>query len=224
MSPPRRTAETTEALRTSLVRHALRIVEREGAAALTMRALAAEAGCAVGLPYKVFADRRELVRAMLQVEFARLRAAFDELVERAGTGTVGGNLARLAEALLDSPAIALSDEVAGDESLTASSHSEFQDSGLAAAFDTVVPAYLAAEKRAGRVAPDVDEEAFGFVIVGAVHNLLVSGEGYPRPSRRRLTRLLTAVADRLVDRPTATSRTADAAAGSPEKPEQEDPR
>ena len=53
MSPPRRTPETTEALRTSLVAHALRLVEREGAPALTMRALAAEAGCAVGLPYKV---------------------------------------------------------------------------------------------------------------------------------------------------------------------------
>ena len=46
-------------LRSDLVQVAQRIVARDGAAALTMRALAAEAGCAVGLPYKVFASRDE---------------------------------------------------------------------------------------------------------------------------------------------------------------------
>jgi AcrR family transcriptional regulator len=201
VTPARHTPETIEGLRASLVRHALRLVTREGATGLTMRALAAEAGCAVGLPYKVFADRRDLIAEMLRMELARMRAAFDELIERAGTGTVGGNLAWLANVLLDSPAIALADEVAGDERLTESSHTEFHESGLDTAFDTVVPQYLAAEKRAGRVAPDVDEDAFGFVIVGAIHNLLVSGEAYPHPSRDELARRLAAVADRLADHP-----------------------
>ena len=61
MSPPKRKPETTEQLRASLVADTLRVIARDGAAALTMRALAAEAGCAVGLPYKVFTDRHELV-------------------------------------------------------------------------------------------------------------------------------------------------------------------
>jgi AcrR family transcriptional regulator len=207
MSPPRRTPESTEELRASLVERAQRLVARDGAAALTMRALAAEAHCAVGLPYKVFTDRRELVMEVLRVEFVRLRAAFDHLIERAGTGTVGGNLAWLAGVLLDSPAIALADEVVADERFVKTTHAEFHETGLAAAFDTVVPEYLAAEKRAGRIASDVDEEAFGFVIIGAIHNLLVSGDAYPRPSRARLERLLAAVADRLVtDEPPEETR------------------
>lgn len=202
MSPARRTPETTQELRASLVEHARRLVGREGAAALTMRRLAAEADCAVGLPYKVFVDRSELVMELLRAELVRLRGAFDELIQRAGTGTVGGNLAWLADVLLDSPAIALADEVLADEQLVKTTHAEFEETGLASAFDTVVPEYLAAEKRAGRIAQDVDEAAFGFVIVGAIHNLLASGEAYPRPSRPRLRRMLTAVAARLTtDRP-----------------------
>jgi AcrR family transcriptional regulator len=80
MSPPGCTPDSTEELRASLIEHAQRLVERDGAGALTMRALAAEAHCAVGLPYKVFADRRELVMELLRAEFVRLRAAFDELI------------------------------------------------------------------------------------------------------------------------------------------------
>jgi AcrR family transcriptional regulator len=61
-----RSREATEELRASLVHHALQLVARKGAAALTMRALAIEAGCALGMPYKVFADRRELVAEMMR--------------------------------------------------------------------------------------------------------------------------------------------------------------
>ena len=92
---PRRTAETTEELRTSLVEHARRLVAREGPAKLTMRALAAEAGCALGLPYKVFADRQDLLVELVRATFGDLHDAGDELLRRAGRGTVAGNLAWL---------------------------------------------------------------------------------------------------------------------------------
>ena len=85
MSPVRRTPEATEQLRASLIEHARRIVARDGPSALTMRTLAAEAGCAVGLPYKVFDDRQELLMEVLDAQFARLRASSDELIGRAGS-------------------------------------------------------------------------------------------------------------------------------------------
>ena len=201
MAPARRSAEGTDALRASLVEHALALVAREGPQALTMRALAAEAGCAVGLPYKVFTDRQDLVREMIRGELARLRGTFDALLARAGRHSVGANLAWFADALLDSPAVALGDEVTADESLTTTANTEFHSTGLAAAFDTVVPAYLAAEQRQGRVDPAIDPEAFGFLVAGALHNLLASGPAYPRPSRRELRRLLDAVAAGLAPRP-----------------------
>lgn len=192
MSPARRGVETTEQLRSSLVEHARRLVARDGAAALTMRALAAEAGCAVGLPYKVFADRREIVAAVVRLEMERLRAACDELVARAGTATVGANLTWFAEVFLDSPAVALGQELLSDETLRHSVTATAHDNGLSPeAFPDVLTRYLAEEKRAGRVAPDVDERAFGFLIAGALHNLLVAGEAWPRPARGELEQILT---------------------------------
>lgn len=189
-----RSRDATEELRASLVRAALQLVARDGADALTMRSLAKEAGCAVGLPYKVFANRSELVAAMLHVDFTRLRAGFDTLIERAGTHTVGDNLVWFAELLLGSPTVNLAHEVHADPTLDKTANAEFHGTGIAAAFDTALPDYLAAEKRAGRVGEHVDEKAFGFVLVGALHNLLAAGEDYPRPSPRELRRLLRAVA------------------------------
>jgi AcrR family transcriptional regulator len=195
MSPPRRSDETAASLRESLVDHARRIIERDGPDALTMRALATEAGCAVGLPYKVFADRHELVGEIIHAEFLRLGERFEEIAGRVGTGTVGGNLVWLAEALLDSPAVALAPEVMGDEQLAKAFTERIHTTGIGpGGFEAAFGRYLEGEQGAGRVDPDVDVEAFGFLLAGAVHNLMVSGDAYPRPSRRRLRQLMAAVA------------------------------
>jgi AcrR family transcriptional regulator len=195
MSPPKRTADSTEELRASLVAHAQRIVTRDGPVALTMRALAAEAGCAVGLPYKVFSDRHDLVAAVLRAEFTRLQTAGRDLVSRAGDGTVGANLAWFAELLLDSPAVALAPEVFADEALAEAFNETVQETGVGPSmFETAYAAYLAAEKDAGRVRSDTDEQAFAFLLAGAIHNLVVSGEAYPTPHRRQLRRYLKATA------------------------------
>jgi AcrR family transcriptional regulator len=201
VSPVRRTPEATERLRASLVEHARRIVARHGASALTMRTLAAEAGCAVGLPYKVFEDRQELLMEVLDAQFAGLRASSDELILRAGTRTVADNLSRFAERVLGSTAVALVPEVVRDPGLAQAFAERFRGSGTGPAlFETAFARYLAAEQRAGRVAPDVDTAAFGFLLGGAIHNLIMSGQAYPRPSRRRLKQLLGATADTIANR------------------------
>lgn len=202
MSPPKRKPETTEQLRASLVAHALRVIARDGAGALTMRALAAEAGCAVGLPYKVFTDRRELVGEIVHTEFDRLRNELGGMKQRAGTGTVAANLASLAELLLDSPAVELAHEVIGDEDLTSTVTARATGTGIGpAAFEKAFSDYLAAEKQIGRVRREIDEYAQAFLLAGAIHNLIVSGAAYPRPSRRRLRQLLAATADTIVSKP-----------------------
>jgi AcrR family transcriptional regulator len=192
---PRRTPEATDQLRASLIEHAQRLIRRDGAHALTMRALAAEAGCAVGLPYKVFANREELVAELVHIELRRLRAAFDAWVGEAGERTVGENLWRYARLLLqaDTPALILAEEI-GDKNLDAAVTDKAHESGLLASFDTTVANYLRAEQRLGRVAADIDVQAYGFLITGAIHNLLASGDAYPRPDTRRLQQILSAVA------------------------------
>lgn len=195
--PPRRSAETATALRASLVDHAQRLVDREGPAALTMRALAQEAGCALGLPYKVFADRQELVMELVHASFDAVRRTGDELLGRAGSGSVAGNLAWFAEWLLDSPGVALAQHVISDEALAQAAVAHFHASGTGPTMlETILSSYLTAEQRAGRVARDVDVDAFGFVLAGAIHHLVVMGDGYPRPSKRRLAQILAAITNR----------------------------
>jgi AcrR family transcriptional regulator len=201
-----RSQAAAEELRESLVQHALALVARDGASALTMRALAAEAGCALGLPYKVFAHRGELVAQMMRGELQRLQRGFDVLLARAGTRTVGDNLVWFADLLLDSPAVALGDEIHGSVALQESALADFRATGVAASFGTILPAYLRAEQGAGRIAEGVDVDAFGFVIVGALHNLLASGPGYPQPSRRQLRHHLRAVATQLAPTHERTAR------------------
>jgi AcrR family transcriptional regulator len=195
MSPPRRSAENTEQLRASLVEHARQLIAREGAPALTMRALAEEAGCAVGLPYKVFRDRRDIVAAVVSTEVVTLRTACDELVAAAGTGTVAGNLMRFAEVFLDSPAVALAQELLSDDGLRESMAETAEATGMGpASFPQVLSRYLEAEQRAGRVAHDVEASAFGFLVASSLHNLLVAGDAWPRPTRGELRHLFDATA------------------------------
>lgn len=198
MTPAKRTDDATERLRAKLIGCAQRLVARDGASALTMRALAAEARCAVGLPYKVFANREELIAELIRVEYARLREAFAALIASAGTRTVGRNLGHYAELLLDSPVVSLAPELHHDAALSKAVGEEAVEAGLVAAIESTVVQYLAAEKQLGRVAPSVDERAFGFVIAGAVHNLLATGPAYPHPGLRGVKRRLGAIADRLV--------------------------
>jgi AcrR family transcriptional regulator len=195
MAPAKRPAETTETLRASLVDHARRIVTRDGPSALTMRALAGEAGCATGLPYKVFTDRHELVVEMVHAEFDRLRIASEELLRRAGTGTVAANLTWYAEIILDSPAVALAPEIAGDQALSRAVTDKVHGTGIGPGeFETAFAGYLAAEQKATRIAAEVDTDAFGFLLAGAIHNLIMSGEAWPRPTRRQLHRRLAGIA------------------------------
>jgi AcrR family transcriptional regulator len=191
MSPPRRSPGSTEELRDALIDHALRLIAREGAEALTMRALAAEADCSVGLPYKVFADRRELVHAILERELEELVGVLDTLMARAGRHTVGANLAWFADQFLDSPAVPLVREaISTDEGdvVPSERHGDMGD------LEAALGRYLAAEQEQGRVRPDVETAAIGAIVAGAIHNLFVAGAAWPRPSSAVLRRRMDAVA------------------------------
>jgi AcrR family transcriptional regulator len=191
MGRVRRDAVATAELRRSLIDHARALVARDGSAALTMRALANEAGCAVGLPYKVFADRNEIVLEILRSEFERLAGLRAALLDRAGRGTVGANVAWFAEQLLASPSVALAREVAGDPDLAAAFAGMVTNTGEGPGdWESAFRAYLLAERGLGRVRSDVDEAAVAFLFAGAIHNLIMSGDAYPHPTPRVLRRHL----------------------------------
>jgi AcrR family transcriptional regulator len=174
-----------------LIEHAARLVRRDGVKALTMRALAKEAGTALGLPYKVFAGRGELVAALVDEQFRRLTDLLDDMVAAAGTGEVADNLFRFAEAVLgsESQLIHLAGDV-HDPALVEKSEEFPHGSRFISTLPTAITRYVAAEKRAGRIRAEIDEETIGFFVTGALHNLAVSGEAYPRPSLDEIRRML----------------------------------
>lgn len=184
-----------DALRETLIRHAGAIVERDGADRLTMRALATEAGCALGLPYKVFPTRDALMRELAALALADLSSRLEAWSARTD-GDLGERLDEFAEILLGSSAPDLSAQVSeglhGD-ALTA----EAVESGARASWEHVVARFLRDRQLAGTVHPDVDPNAYGFFITGAIHNLLVSGGAYPRPTRDQLRSILAAIARHL---------------------------
>jgi AcrR family transcriptional regulator len=193
LSAAKRTAETTQELRATLLEHARRLVGRDGASALTMRALAAEAGVSLGLPYKIFADRREIVDEIVAAEVRRFGAAAESLLGRAGSYTVGDNLIWFTSIVLNSPAAPLAQELHADDQRLESATEVAERTGLSpASFPALLADYLTAEQRAGRVRDNIDCQAFGFLIAGAMHNLLIAGPAWPRPERRQLSRYLTA--------------------------------
>nr|WP_246301342.1 TetR/AcrR family transcriptional regulator [Microbacterium immunditiarum] len=175
--------------------HARTLVRRDGPSALTMRALAQEAGCSVGLAYKVFADREEIVIELITLELDDLVEQFDEWLAETAQHSVSANLDRYATILLDSPTAGLvhaelMDARIVDVRLAAAT----RDSAFLASLHTTVPDYLRLEQRRGRVRADVDADAFGFLITSAIHNLIAAGSAYPRPTRAELTAILDRVA------------------------------
>ncbi len=167
-----------------------------------MRALAAEAGVSLGLPYKIFADRREIVDEIVSAEVRRFGAAAETLINRAGNYTVGDNLIWFASIVLNSPAAPLAQELHADDQRLESANRVAERTGLGpAGFPAVLADYLTAEQRAGRVRDNIDCEAFGFLIAGALHNLLIAGPAWPRPERHQLIRYLTAAAYAIAKEP-----------------------
>ena len=197
----RRTSEEKQGQRELLVSAARRVVRRDGAGALTMRAVAREAGCALGLPYKVFANREELVLDLVAEELGELTSALNAWVRTAGRHSVGGNLYRYARILLDGdvPALLHANKI-DDQAFAQRLRDVTAASGLIDSFDSAMAIYLSEEQKLGRIRGDVDTATFGFLVTGALHNLVTAGDLYPRPSARQLRAHLDACAAALAPR------------------------
>jgi AcrR family transcriptional regulator len=189
----RRTPEETRELRSSLIEHAQRIVKRDGLQALTMRALATASGCSVGLPYKVFASRDELIAEMVELELEWLRDALDAWSATAGTRTVADNLIEYARVMFESERPVVTHGLGG-RALAPVIADLTKKSGLEHSFESTVTDYLRAEQELGRIAAHVDARAYGFLITGAIHNLITAGDAYPRPDPKELRRILRMLA------------------------------
>ncbi|MFD9405815.1 TetR family transcriptional regulator [Streptomyces sp. NPDC059989] len=162
-------------LRERLFAAAERVVARDGAAALTSRAVTAEADCGKGVLHTHFAGLDEFVAELVLDRFARSARQAEGLGARVGQGSVAGNLQEVALALLDSlpPAVV---GLAMTRPAAALHAREGLRSG-APAFDAIqdsFAAYLRAEQRDGRIAQGADAATIALALVGTVHHLLMT--------------------------------------------------
>lgn len=183
-------------LRERLFAAAERVVARDGAAALTSRAVTEEAGCGKGVLHAHFAGLDEFVGELVLDRFARSARHAEQLAERVGQGSVAGNLQEVALLLLES----LPSGVAG-LAMTRPAAALRTREGIrsgAPAFDAIehsFTAYLQAEQGRGRLAPHADAATIALALVGTVHHLLMTrapdgGTDVHGTTERLLTALL----------------------------------
>jgi AcrR family transcriptional regulator len=85
-------------LRDALIKAALREAERDGAEAISIKALAKQLGVSQPAPYRHFADREALLAAVTAEAFRQFTAVLRQAITRPGKQS---KLSRLAQATLD---------------------------------------------------------------------------------------------------------------------------
>jgi AcrR family transcriptional regulator len=169
------------------------ILLRDGPAALTSRAVTAEAGVAKGVLHRHFADFDAFLTELALGRIAQVGAQADVLRAAAGSGTVTGNLAGAFPELFSPALLALVRLVIARDELRArlrtATGSRIPLLSEAAA---LVAGYLTAERNLGRVAPGADIAALAPALAGAAHLLFTGVEGAV-PDASAVDRMVTAV-------------------------------
>jgi AcrR family transcriptional regulator len=179
--------------RGQLFEAAERILLRDGPAALTSRAVTAEAGVAKGVLHRHFADFDAFLAELALDRIARVGAQAAALRAVAGSGTVTGNLTTALPELFSPSALALIRLViARDELRSRLRTAAGTRIPLLSESAALVAGYLTAERDLGRVAPGADIAALAPALTGAAHLLFTDAEN-AAPDASAVDRMVTAV-------------------------------
>lgn len=176
-------ASTTRA---RLIEATVAVVRDMGYAHASTRAIAEAAGVAEGTIYRHFPDKAALFFAAALESDAAVMDWVAGLPDRAGSGTVEGNLvevlARLAE--LRDRVIPLELAIASDPELTAQRRRAAASTAGPPGPPVAITTYLAAEQRLGRVRADVDPATAAVVILATLFALGITSWGAGTPLDR----------------------------------------
>ena len=163
-----------EATRKRLIEATLSVAREVGYAHASTRAIAQAAGVAEGTIYRHFPDKASLFFAAVRESNGPVVAWVTTLPERAGEGTVEGNLTEAAARLatLRDQIMPLELAIAADPELAAQRQRIVAESGTSLPGPPeAVGAYLAAEQRLGRVRPEIDSREAAVLILAALFGL-----------------------------------------------------
>lgn len=179
-------------VREQLFSAAERVLLRDGAQALTSRAVTTEAGVAKGVLHRHFADFDDFLVELVRDRIRLMQASSSTLLAKVGTGSIEGNLTEALEIVFSSVAgrmvglITVRDELRAR--LRAAGHE-----GVPVATDAarMIRDYLSAERDAGRLRPTADLDAIGLTLVGGGHLLYGAGDAEPDSLRRTVASVLS---------------------------------
>ena len=167
-------------VREQLFGAAERVLLRDGPSALTSRAVTDEAGVAKGVLHRHFADFDDFLAELVRDRAARIASQSAALRDRAGTGTVAGNIAVALADLFGSVADAILALVIFRDGLRARLRETWpRGVPLTREIAAMIGDYLAVERDLGRVAPDADIPVLAPMLVGAVHLQFAGRDGTP---------------------------------------------
>lgn len=166
-----------------------RILLRDGAQALTSRAVTAEAKVAKGVLHRHFVDFDDFLAELVRDRIAVMRSRSAELLASVGEGSVEDNLTDALVVAFSSVALRMVGLIIVRDELRARLRAAGHE-GVPVASDAawMIRDYLAAERDGGRIKPAADIDSIGMNLIGGAQ-LLYEG-GTPRTEEVR--RLVTA--------------------------------
>jgi AcrR family transcriptional regulator len=194
MGRPPRPPAVIESERTRLIDVAERLVCDEGPDALTMRRLASEARNGVGLVYRLFEDRDEIVYEVLARQLPRFAAISEGMDARIGHGDIADNLVWMATEMIAIPAARLAIEQHANPRFIDMVANDLVGRGISPT--QVVGRYLAAEQAGGRVRADLDPTPMSQVLAALLRDHALTGH-MRVDAKARLDSMVRALADAL---------------------------
>ncbi|GAA2985587.1 TetR/AcrR family transcriptional regulator [Streptosporangium longisporum] len=179
--------------RAQLFDAAERVLLRDGANALTSRAVTTEAGCAKGVLHRHFTDFDAFLAELVLDRVGRMDDRTAALRESTGTGTVAGNLTGALMSLFESAALAFVGLIAARDELRARLRRDLP-AGVPVLTEAaiMIASYLAAERDLGRIAPDADVDTLSAMLIGTTH-LLYAGHDATPPETGAVAKIVTTV-------------------------------
>ncbi|MGH2874148.1 MAG: TetR/AcrR family transcriptional regulator [Solirubrobacteraceae bacterium] len=198
-------------VRAQLFEAGMQVLMRDGAGALTSRAVTSEAGVAKGLLHRHFSDFDTFLASLVLAQIQLIDARSAELRRSAGTGDVAANVADVLAITLAPDALVLVDLVLSRRALLHRLRLA-TPAGIPLLAETtrMIAAYLTAERGLGRISLGADVDRFALILVGATHLLCAGRDGTPPDSEEIYGLIATTIAG-IVQEPRAdTSRAATA--------------
>lgn len=161
-------------VRDHLLASAKVVIQRDGLAAASMRAIAKQAGVATGTLYNYFANREKLVVRAIMHQSSRIRDELAAMPDRAGQATVAVNLQHGASMIVDllQEIVPFAIAIVANPAMRRELRQHLGDGGGHDAARQPVTDYLRREHALGRLHPETDIDAATALILGACHELV----------------------------------------------------